>query len=161
MKLDKQTKQLIRQIKKHIAERYKMLVTYVLNNADSAIENVTYYIENEPHFLDIVQYLRGQEQSQARRKIFDATVHTQKSAQDYYLEYAQRELAVVREAIMQQSLQPAYASEEIAEKDKELANLNKRLHQLEVIEQRLLGAVQQLQPEKRPVGRPKKDKQKE
>ena len=152
-------KDLIQRVRKHYQDRYSDIFKYIMQE-DSNLEDIELLLANEPNFFDDIRRMRKETKEKEQEKEFDSKIKINTFAQDVFLEMARDEKRMINEAILRTELRPAYTNDEILTKENRIKKLNARLQNIEELEQRLSNIVREMQPEKRPVGRPKKIKEK-
>lgn len=150
---------LIKKVRDYHLKRYQDIVNY-LNEEDAVFQDIELLIEKEPSFYEEIRQIKKANKIAEEEKKFNDSVKINTLPQELLLEVARDEKKLVGEAITRASNENANTVEEIAQKENKINKLNKRLDTLHILEDKLSNIVRELQPEKRKVGRPKKEKNK-
>ena len=161
-KQDKNTKKYIaKQLKQYMQKRYLDILHYLFSDAIDAEKNVTTLIKHEPHFFREIQQILEAQNYQNKENEFRENVDMTIPDVERYLEDARYQIILVNEAIERTMQIQALTPKSIKYKNGRIQHLQDRLNNLKITEERLTGLLSELQKEKRPVGRPPKNKTKE
>lgn len=160
--ITKDARQIIKHLRKFMQDRYKDIVMYIIkSDVDTqvdCIQNVKYYLQNVPHFLDIVKWLRTTAEVEQAEAEFDAQVNPKLSVQDYFAQYIDNQITLVAEKIARIHATNVTQPNDIRIKQHNLQKYQKQLDDLQVSKTAISSLRKQLEPEKRGPGRPKKEK---
>lgn len=150
---------LIKKVRDYYLKRYQDIINY-LNEEDAVFSDIELLLEKEPSFYESIRQIKKANKIAEEEKKFEDSVKLSTLPQEMMLEIARDEIKLVGEAISRTNQKTANTVEEITQKENKINKLNKRLDTLNILEDKLSNIVRELQPAKRPVGRPKKEKNK-
>ncbi len=158
--ITKPIKKLINSVRTHYNKQYTDVVDYILkaepDELDERMHNVEFLIETEPYFVEIIKWLKSNIATAEKEEEFKERVEEAKPTHEYFFDFCKEQTKLVEEKLLRLEKQPASTLGEINRKQREIAKYNKKLEQLQQTQTALTNLKQQLEPAKRPVGRPKK-----
>ena len=160
--MDKETKSLIKCLKRHYTLKYQQVVNYLLNSEDTPEEkqnNINLLISNERYYADELEAIKLNLELQAKEEEFQSKIDNKVTTQERMLEYVVEQITLNNEELMRVSAQPETSTKGIERKQKTIAKLTTRLDNLALCKKKVEELIKELQPEKRKVGRPKKIKE--
>lgn len=160
--MDKETKELIKCLKRHYTLKHQQVVNYLLNSEDTPEEkqnNINLLISNEKYYADELEAIKLNLELQAKEEEFKAKIDNNVTTQERMLEYVVEQITLNNEELMRVSAQPETSTKGIERKQKAIAKLTTRLDNLDKCKKKVEELIKELQPEKRKVGRPKKVKE--
>lgn len=157
MKITKDLKLFIKQIKNHYSKKYEQIVAYLLSN-ESEIEehksNIELLLNNERYYYDEIEAIKVDLDLQQAEEEYNAKVHAY-ATEDYIMEYIEEQIVLNEEQLMRVRSGNVSTKKAIIQKQNKISKIITRLEHLNKIKCKM----QEIEPqEKRKVGRPKKKK---
>lgn len=158
----KEVKQLIKEIRQHYVNKYNAVVGYLIANEEELqehIADVRLLLENEKYYYDEIEAIKLQIELQNQEERYKEQVDNKVTAQEYMLAYLEEQQTLTEEELQRVANQKETKASEIKKKQRKLDKLQARLDNLQKCKEKVQELIQELQPEKRKVGRPKKIKE--
>lgn len=164
--MQKQNKQntkkyIAKQLKQYMQKRYLDILHYLLSDTPDAETNVITLIKYEPHFYKEIQQILETKDYQNKENEFRENVDMNIPDVERYLADARYQIILINEAIERTMQMQALTPKSIKYKNGRIQHLQDRLNNLKITEEHLTALLNEIQKEKRPVGRPPKNKTKE
>ncbi|MBQ7977272.1 MAG: hypothetical protein IJ301_01550 [Clostridia bacterium] len=154
-KLDKETKQTIKQLRKYMQDRYLQIVRYLENkNTQNANAEIRFLMKYEPSFAGEIKQLREARELRIRRQQFNH-IDMKKTEIEKYMEKLQRDIMLIADNMNQTMSKQTSSDLALKQKLTHHANLKDKLDELQLIQEVLFNLLEAPQ-EKRPRGRPRK-----
>ena len=155
----KEVKQLIKEIRQHYVNKYNAIVSYLIANEEELQEHITdirLLLENEKYYYDEIDAIKLNLELQEQEEIYKEKIDSKVTAQEYMLAYLEEQQTLTEEELQRVANQKETRASEIKKKQRKLDKLQARLDNLQKCKEKVQELIQELQPEKRKVGRPKK-----
>ncbi|MGN1227999.1 MAG: hypothetical protein ACI4TX_05100 [Christensenellales bacterium] len=157
----KEVKQLIKEIRQHYVNKYNAVVGYLIVNEEELQEHIAdirLLLTNEKYYHDEIEAIKLNLELHEQEERYKEQVDSKVTAQEYMLAYLEEQETLTEEEYQRNANKKETRASEIKKKQKRLDKLQTRLDNLQKCKEKVQELIQELQPEKRKVGRPKKVK---
>ena len=153
-------KMLMKQIREHFNKRYNDIINYLEYDNDKELheQDVMLLLEYEPFFIDEINNIKQQLLLDKQEAEYQERVNDKVSPVEHMLEYLQEDLILNNEELNRLQNIKAKTKSQINQKDKKISRVNARIKEVEKSISKVQELISEMQPEKRKVGRPKKNK---
>lgn len=150
----------MKQIREHFNKRYNDIINYLEYDNDKELheQDVMLLIEYEPFFIDEINNIKQQLLLDKQEAEYQERVNDKVSPVEHMLEYLQEDLILNKEELNRLQNIKAKTKSQINQKDKKISRVNARIKEVEKSISKVQELISEMQPEKRKVGRPKKNK---
>lgn len=159
--MTKEVKQLIKEIRQHYINKYNAVVSYLIASEDELQEHIAdirLLLANEKYYYDEIESIKLDIELQQQEERYKEQVDSKVTAQEYMLAYLEDQQTLTEEEYQRNANKKETRTKEIKKKQRTLDKLQARLDNLQKCKEKVQELIQELEPQKRKVGRPKKVK---
>lgn len=161
--MNKQNKKIIKHVRAFFQSRYSEIFELLMNEnlSENTKTDIFLFLEYAPNFFETVKQIKMQLNIQEAEAEFQEKVNTSETAQEHMLLYLEEQIALFNEELSRTINKQCTSKAEIDKKERKINKLRKKLENLTLCKEKINAFIEELQPEKRPRGRPKKNKTRE
>lgn len=160
--MDKEIKGLIKQLKRHYTLKYRQVLNYLLTSEESPQEkakNIHLLIDNTTYYTEEIEQIKLSQELQAKEEMFRESIEDEAVTQGKMLDYIKEQISINEELLNREQSKAETTPKEIERKQRKISTIQAKLQSLNKFKAGVEKVIQDIQPQKRKVGRPKKTEQ--